>query len=406
MNQQVYARPIADALWQWRVAEGGLWQGEGCETGDAEALKAALPSDNTPVHIILPGEDVIAKEVPVDGIDKKLLAKMLPFELEDQIIEPVEDMHMSFGDIVDDRVQVFYVAKAVFEKILAPLSEAGCEVIECIPDYALLLQEDDTLSALFDGERVFVSVGREKSFTVDISLAPLTLQRLSFDLDVVTKLNLTAQDQDQLERLHGWIPDTWEEDLDIFMNEGEFWQAIAPREKVSKMNLRAGEFAKRLPFERWFHLWKIPVGGVAVAFVLSIIVMLGEYYSAKSKSLDVRKSIQEVYLNAVPNGRKGDEERQLESLLNKGKKQNNEPTNLMALLSGTAKTIKDMDSVKLANFRYNGDQRELQVNIEVNSLAELNRFKEKLDAVGLVADSPRSSAQGDIYQARMKISEK
>ena len=144
---------------------------------------------------------------------------------------------------------------------------------------------------------------------------------------------------------------------------------------------------------------------LAIGFVFSIGTKFAQISAAKAESKQLRESIQAVYLKVVPNGRVGDEERRLETLLSSGNKKNAEPTNLMTTLSSMSKAIKSMDSVSLSSFRYSGDQRELQVNLEVTTLAELNKFKEQLKTVGLDGGSPRSTAKGDIYQARMKIKE-
>ena len=407
MADKVYARPIDNGLWQWRVASGSEgWRTEEYFTGDNEALRAGLPSDSTPVHIILPGSDVVACEVGVSGIEKKHLAKMLPYELEDKIIDAVEDVHLAFGDIEDNKVAVQYIRSDLYNKYIEPMTSVGCEVTGSFPDYALLNVDPHTINVLYDGLGVYVTVGKEKSFTTDPQLAPILFERLEFDLDEITRLSLTAETQEQLEEVNGWIPEIWEEDLEIFLNEGSFWGSINPGESSNKLNLRTGSFARQLPFERWFHIWKVPTAAIGIAFLLSVVVMFGEYFTAKGDAKNIRKSITTVYLDAVPNGKRGDEEGRLRALLKTGNKKTVEPTNMMVLLSGTADVMRQMDSIKMVNFRYSGDQRELQVNIEVDNLSELNQFKEKLNAAGLKADSPRSNAQGEIYQARMKITEK
>ncbi len=407
MAEKVYARPIENGLWQWRVASGaGGWQTEEYFTGDNEALRTGLPSDSTPVHLILPGAEVVACDVDVSGIEKKHLSKMLPFELEDRIIDPVEDVHMAHSEISDGKVSVHYLRSDKFSKYLEPLTSTGCEVSNSYPDYSLLKVEADTINVLFDGLAVYVTVGEQTSFTTDPQMAPILFERLQFDLDTITRLNLTAETQDQLEEVNGWVPELWEEDLEIFLNEGSFWGSIDPSGGVGRLNLRRGSFSRQLPFERWFNIWLYPLAALGIAFLISVIVMFGQYYVAKGDAKSIRKNIQDVYLDAVPNGKRGDEEGRLKALLQSGGKKSSEPTNMMLLLSGTAEIISQMDSVKMINFRYNGDQRELQVNIEVDDLSELNKFREKLDAAGLKADSPRSNAQGEIYQARMKITEK
>ena len=406
MTERVYARPIENGLWQWRVADGqGGWQSEEYATGDNEALQAALPNSSTPVTLIVPGADVMACDVPSAGLDKKHLAKMLPFELEDQVIDPVENLHMSYGEMGEESVPVHYIKTDKFASILAPLTEVGCEVVESIPDFTLLEVEANTIALLYDGQSIIVNIGNSRRFTTDAQLAKPIFERLEIDFDAITRLELIAETYEELEKLHTWIPEVWDDDFEISMNESHFWNRISSAHAQGNMNLRRGEFARRLPFERWAQIWKIPAAAMGVAFIVATILMAGEYFVAKGEAKQIRKNIQEVYLKAVPNGKKGDEEGRLRAMLKNVSKTGSQPTNLMDLLGGVSKVIGQMDTVKLSNFRYNGDQRELQVTIEIKSLNELNQFKEKLEGQGLKVDSPRSSAQGDAYQARMKISE-
>ena len=408
MTDRLYAKPISQGLWQWRIANGnGAWIADAYSTGDAEALASALPSATTPVTLIVPGADIVTCKADVNEADKKHLSKLLPFELEERIITPVEDIHLVHGQIEDEKVDAYYIRAEKFNEFLAPLLELGVEVTEAVPDYSLLKHSDNGITVFFDGDMVVVRVADKHGFSVEAQLAKTIFPRLKIDLDQVTQLSLVAEEFDLLENIHGWLPEIWEEDFEISLNENHYWDWLdLTRSSRQRPNLRVGDFAKRLPIERWVTLWKMPAALVASVFFVSVIVIYGQYLVAKSEFKEIRQTSQKVFQDAVPNGRRGDEERQLRALL-AGKSQNDQqPTNLMVLLSKMSKVITSMDSVKLANFRYTGEQRELLVNVEVKSLSDLNKFRQDLAAVGLESGSPRSTAQGEIYQAQMKVTEK
>ena len=401
-------KPISQGLWQWRIANShGEWSNDVYSTGDVDALVSALPSATTPVTLIVPGADIATCKTEVNEADKKHLTRLLPFELEDRIVTPVEDIHLVHGPIENENVDAYYIRAEKFNEYLTPLLDHGFEVTEALPDYALLKHDEHAITVFYDGESVVVRVANKHGFSVEAQLAKTIFPRLKIDLDHVTQLCLVAEEFDLLENMHGWLPEIWEEDFEISLNENNYWDWIdLTRTDRKRPNLRVGSFAKRLPIERWVSLWKIPAALVASVFLVSIIVVYGQYLVAKSDFKAIRHTMQQVYQDAVPNGRRGDEERQLRALL-AGKTQNDQqPTNLMVLLSKMSKVIKKMDSVKLANFRYAGEQRELLVNVEVGSLSDLNKFRQELTAMGLESGSPRSTAQGDIYQAQMKVTEK
>ena len=107
MAQRVLVKRIEPNLWQWReVSAAGDWHNDAFYTGDINLLKETTAGK--PVWFVLNGVDAVCRTVPADIKDRRQLLKILPFEIEEHIITPIEDIHMAYGPIVDDHISVVY----------------------------------------------------------------------------------------------------------------------------------------------------------------------------------------------------------------------------------------------------------------------------------------------------------
>ncbi|WP_086934058.1 type II secretion system protein GspL [Agarilytica rhodophyticola] len=409
MAERIFVRQLEENLWQWRAMVGdGVWE-ESYYSGDTDQLKDAVQEQNAPVCLLLPGEQAVVRTMPVENVDKKHLAKLLPYEMEDQLIDSVDDLHFSYGTVEGEHVNLVYLDSERLSAALEELVSGNFDIQQIYPDYLLLAQQESAGTILLDGEKVIAKFGAGKGFAIEVNIASMVLERLEEELAFEeVSLNLIADNEESLKILHSCLPDAWiaDESITINLQEGGYWDIVDAGLFGSSINIRSGNFARQLPFGKWWQAWKTSAYVAGAAFAFAFVVSLGDYFVKKSEGKEIRSQIQQVYLQAVPNGRKGDEENRLKSLLNGKGAKTSEPTNLMLLLGGLASSMDQQKDIKLSNFRYNGDQRELQVNMEVKGLGELAKFRELLASNGLESDSPRTTRRGEFYQANMKILEK
>ena len=129
------------------------------------------------------------------------------------------------------------------------------------------------------------------------------------------------------------------------------------------------------------------------------------YFVASSEADALGEKTNEVYLQAVPNGRLGDVEGMLKSKLSSVKEESIEASNFVFLLGKVSALVDQDPDAKLSSLSYSGDQRSLQLTIDFASLEKLGDFRNKLSAAGIESDSPRTTSIGSGYQARMKLRE-
>lgn len=408
MTDQIYAREISPGHWQWAsCGSDGRWRDDAYQSGDSEALAQGMPA-NTPVNVVLRGQSVVATEVSIDAKQRKHAAKLIPFELEDDISAGVDELHFSFAHGDGDTTSVLYADEQQCVEAINDIAEQGCDVSTALPDYLLLQREQNQVVMLLEAAILTVRLSEHWGFSVEQELAPVVIARLAEQSalrdDPPTSVKLIANSEVELDSLRAIVPESWQA-IPLLTELGGFWDSVDTKAGPTALNLRRGALSRQLPFAKWWAFWKFPSIVFAVAFICAIFVNVAAFLGAKSEEKTIREDINAVYLQAVPNGRLGDVEGILESKLKSVRVASSEPSNFSYLLSKTVEALGEDSGITITSFSYNGDQRALQLTLEFSSLNLLTEMRSRLSNAGVESDSPRTSSLGDGYQARIKFRE-
>lgn len=405
MASKLIIREAQNGQYEWRRADdAGRWLDEHYHVGDLQALIDAHKGADA--MLVLSGQNVISVRADIDEKQKKLAAKLLPYELEDDIIAAVDSLHFASANFVNGGADVLYVKAESLQNSLQALSP-HVDIYEVLPDYLCITCSVQGVAALLEDDILYLRVGTYAGFAVEMALAAPVLQALIAELRATKKaeeisLHLYAGSDEERQTLRGLFA---AEDFVCNETEAGFWDIVEATPSAAAISLRRGKFGRQLPFQRWWIEWKRPAYAVAAAFVLAVCAQLGHYYSLKAQGKNILAQINQVYLQAVPNGRLGDPEGVLSSMLRGVGSSDGVPSNFVPLLDKFSIALKQQENVQLSSFSYNGGQQSMQVTLDFTDLAAVSRFRESLEKQGLSAESPSTSANGEGYQARMKISE-
>ncbi len=408
MAEKLFIRSLENGLWQWRMlSEDNEWLGENYSAGDTEALIGNLHEQSPSIYMMICGQQVASRRIDVEVKEKRHLAKLLPYEMEEEIIDSVDELHFAIGDLIDSKVSVCYIKFDTLFNMFKELEQVPGEILQCLPDYLMVYQENGHPTFVYDDGQVFVHLGEGQGFTVDSGFAPAVLGVMGEIFSEGTEIDLVSEGEEPLHQLYSWLPEKWKEDENIIINTrvGGFWGSIDLSFPEAKFSLRHGRFAKQLPILKWWELWQKPVIAVAAAFLIALTISFTEYFGAKSAFADIREETNRIYLDAVPNGRKGDPEGRLKSMLKGSGASASEPSNLMSLLSGVSQAVQKVPDIDFSSFRYNGDNRQLQLNIEAKTFQDVEKLRELIAQYQLNAELVRVSPKGDVQQARLNVSE-
>ena len=411
MASQLIARELGSGFWQWaELDDNGSANYESLSSGDTEQLLEALRAPSQIINVAMRGQQIVSTELAFDAKQKKHAAKLIPYELEDELSSPVDDVHFSFGQIEQDRIPVLYADMDACNTPINALDTHGLDVRVALPDYLMLRWQAGSVTLVLEQEILTMRVSEHWGFSIEADLAPTLLQRVSSHSALKNNppqhILLIAKDEHSLATVESWLPEIWlQEGVEIDRENGDFWTSLKVSSEVNSLNLRRGRLARKLPISRWWKLWQAPVIFLSIAFILAVVVNVGDYYSAKTEAETIRDEMNQVYLKAVPNGRLGDPERVLESMLRGAGKASVEPSNFVYLLSKVTEVLGDAKTTSLSSYSYSGEQRSLQLTLEFETLAALGEFRSALQELGIASEPPRTNSVGEAYQARLKVKE-
>lgn len=407
MSEKLFARQLENGLWQWRRLSDDEWATSHYDTGDNEALADSLrdkPVDA--VCLILPGQVAVSSVQHAEVGNRKQLQKLIPYDMEEQIIDSVDDLHFLLGVMEKDKVTVVYAKSETIKNALEQLESVNCDVTQCLPDYLLLIRENDGATILWEDNYVCASLGKGLGFTVEADLAPLVVAGISTNYEFTATINVVAETEENANALASWLPEKWKQENgpEIIVQTGTFWEWLDSAVEQAILNFRTGKFARQLPIARWWQDWKKPAYVAAAAYLIAVTASFSQYLQAKSEHRSIINEMNTVYLEAVPNGRPGDPEGALRSMV-RGLDGESESTNLMLILNGVSSALADSPDIVMSSFRYNGDQKELRFNLEAKNFSDLESLRSAVEQKGFAAELLRVTAEGDVTQASMRITE-
>ena len=242
--------------------------------------------------------------VTVSPEEKKHLQQALPFLLEEQLAEDIEDLHFATCPLDKTTFGVAvcrHSAMAAWEDLLADLPELP----QWLPEPLLLPWQTGEWCLVMAADAVIVRSGECEGYTVEPELLPVLLTAAA---EAAPPRALVVYGSDR-ERELALIPTALQDRVQ--WRQGNLCSALMLARDEHPLNLRQGPYAARLPLTRWWQQWRVAAMVLAVAFTLQLLATWADYRSLSNENLALRAALETSYRQAVPEGALVDAERQL-----------------------------------------------------------------------------------------------
>lgn len=343
----------------------------------------ALPDAH--VVIILPVESALHTVVAVPRKQRRFLHRSLPFILEAQIAQDIEDLHIVSGDTLpDDQVGVYALPHARVCQVLELCKQLDIQLAHLALDTQVLSgRHPERLTLLWQGDRLVVSaLGRGLACTrQDVAswlerLIPevhndLTVQVMvspEHEADAATLTAELAQSYDNQEPLRvvneGWLgtlTDLWLEQPPVRnlltspyepANAAFSWQKFIPGSALAASLLLAG-------------------GG---------LLFVADLLQTESRANATWAAAEEVFNRAAPDDvtfSRTQYRQTVESIL-LGAATDNGEAPFLSLLADIGGALSE-EELTLEELRYTSDRREIQMQVVGASTRELETFRDALE---------------------------
>ena len=392
------------------VPSGGAPSGDAIVDSDAplwlddedarEKLRAALAQQRHRPCFAAPGADVRLLRMPVSAAEKKHIGKSLPFMLEEQVVEDIEQLH--FASVPLDKLELG-VAVCARDKMLAwqALLEDFPGIRQWLPEPLLLPWREAEWCVVLEGGDAIVRFDQFGGFSVERELLPVMLTGLATEQDEPEAIIFYGRDQAADTAL---LPEALRDRIQ--WRRGSLRSAMLLSEPLPAINLLQGEFTARLPILRWWREWRTVAAVFALAFGLQLVAGLLDYLKLERENLALRAAVESSYREAYPRGAVVDAETQLQRQL-AAMRGSGQSSGFVHLVEQVGAAVAANPGTSIATLNYNFSDRggEMRMNIEAADFAAVERVRATINKSGLQAIMENSSARGDRVRARLRVGE-
>lgn len=391
---------IGSDLAHWAVADdkgelvSDLFNGTLAEAAEAvEGRRASL---------ILPGDDVLLAEAVVPGGSQARALLAVPFALEEQLADDVDNLHFALGSKGQgDAFPVAVIGQATMQRVTEQCVAAGLRPSEIVPETLALPQSasgvDQTgWTALLDEGQAVVRLSGFQGFATDAAMAHLMLEgeRKSMDDSMEVSLrvytthpavSLTAPSGVDVERVH------CDSRLAVYA------QGLAGSPYI---NLMQGAYSPKTQFDKAWKPWR---WSAALLLALLAILFGGKILDAarlSSQEAAIDQGIEQVFSEAMPGTRLQRPEAQMKARLSALGAGNID--GFTSRLAQLAESLATQPQTRLISISYRDGRFDLDLTTdELPTLDALASELEKRGSLNLSVQS--ANRDGDGLRGRVRV---
>ncbi len=379
---------------------------------------AALDVNQRPVIVVVPAADVLTTTVnlPVRGASRLLAT--LPFALEDQLADDVENLHFAAGTKREDgRVPVAVVARERMDAWLAQLGEAGIKPAQIVPETFGLARIPGTASMLVAEDQILYNDGDNLEFAMqgvkptDVLVTAGALKETSAGLedadDGTRHLLVYCEPQDEQRFQHDWIALRHELDsVDInLLPDGALPRVAVTIAAGNGVNLLQGDYGAKTDYTKAFRPWRNVAMLVAGLAVIGIVAKGIDYFRLSSEVATLKEQFTTQYRQIRP----GDDREVMDPVgtinsLRRGLGSGGGPRVFLPALRELGGALQQHDSLAIEAISYRAGV--LNIRLTAPDVATLDTVQRAVTGGGRFSASIQSTDQvGERINSRIEVRE-
>lgn len=397
----IYMPRVGEDEVQWAVSDDNGKLSSGIEHGTLQA--AADLAEGLRVTLILPADDVLLAEAVVPGGSQARAQQAVPYALEDQVADDVDELHFALGSKGrDDRYPVAVISRQMMDAVMLQCEEAGLRPTQLIPEPLALPQLDSTSpeirawSALLDGDVAVVRLDGCRGFATDPGMAAMMLEGAHADLPADATASLVMFHTADAGTLD--VPVS----IDVERRPVDHRLALYASGLVTSpvINLLQGEYNPKKNFDNSWKPWRWTA---ALAACLCLALFAGKWLDVQQLSeqeAQLDTQIKQAFEEALPGVRMQRPQRQIQSALDKLGSNNTD--GFTSRLSQIAASLATQPQTELKTIGYRSGRFDLDLNTD--AVPTLDALKSELAKRGSLNMSVQSAnRENNTVRGRVRI---
>lgn len=373
-------QPVWWLIWSATAAEV-IASGQLANASELSGLAERI-GVNRPLTALLPACDVVLKEVALPGKPTRQILQALPYMLEEEQAEDIEQLLVLPVQTVQRDTQylqqVAVIRRSLLEQWLDVLQQAGFAPRRMLPD-ALLLPQLEQPVAVQLGDQWLLRHGDWQLSCIDDSWWPDYLQLAALP----AVLSYSPWPEQCETQPHQLAP----AELPLAL--------LAQQLDAVSFNLLQGAYAPKKASNKHWAQWRLSGSLAAACGVLYLSLVGLEAWTFSREATTARADASALYKQQFPQERIVNLKRQVERKLAASGTQGQH--SLLAMLGGIAPALGGTEPVSLNNLKYDSRKSELKLLATANSFQRFEALKAQLQQQGYQVD------QGALSQIEGKV---
>lgn len=360
------------------------------------------PDEQTWVTVFVPATDVLLTEVDIPVRNRRQLVSAVPYALEDQLIDDVEDMHFAFGNnIADGSTSVATVANSKLEHWLSSMRENNIQVDAVYSEAQSLPVNGTSWSLLRLEDRCVLRNAANSGYGLDCSNLGHFVERMSSSEEgLPEKIKvISCAENNATGVLDDVLPVTVEHeacpgDAIVSLIEGS--------EMLPGINLLQGRFTRSRPMFTGLRRW-IPAAAMLVLWlVLQFGMVISDNLRLSTEEQQLRDGIVKLYKQAVPGAKRVVNARvQMQQQLDVLQGGAGD-SGFLDLLSKGGEVFTKTPGVELNSISYRDGS--MDIALILKDLQGLDNIKQTLiEKLGVEVDVQSATPKDKVIEARLRI---
>ncbi|MGV2989658.1 type II secretion system protein GspL [Vibrio sp. E150_011] len=340
--------------------------------------------------LILCSQDVHFSDVEIPAGATRQFETMLPYLIEDDIAQDVDDLHFSILHKQSGQAMVCAVDRAYLLQVLASFSACGIEVKKVVPD-VLALPELPSISAIeLSGQWLF-RTSQWAGMVVDKPWLSAVIESdyLSTVSDDTENKTITVDVYSELsdEMLRGSPHITWQP-APIEMPMALLSQGAVD----STATLLTGDLKPKTSFIKYWKVWQkvvIAAGILLVALIAEQVALVSQY---ESQAVAYRAESERIFRSVFPDKKRIPTvsylKRQMQDELTKLGGSGISSGSALEWLAKLPDTIGQVNGMQVMSFTFDGNRNEVRLSVTSRDFESFESAKVKLETQFEVSQGP------------------
>ncbi|MDH5888564.1 type II secretion system protein GspL [Vibrio splendidus] len=336
---------------------------------------------------LLPGSECLIKRVEIPKGAARQFDSMLPFLLEDEVAQDIEDLHLTILDKDATHATVCGVDREWLKQALDLFREANIIFRKVLPDTLAVPFEDQGISALQIDQHWLLRQGHYQAVSISEAWLPMFLQSdwvaAGEEDQATTIFSYTAMPSDDVQQQSG---------LEWQAKPAELVMSLLSQQAIaSGVNLLTGTFKTKSSFSKYWRVWqKVAIAAcLLVAVIVTQQVLKVQQYEAQAQAY--RMESERIFRAVLPGKQRIPTVSYLKRQMNDEAKKyggSGEGDSLLGWLALLPETLGQVKTIEVESIRYDGNRSEVRLQAKSSDFQHFETARVKLEEKFVVEQGP------------------